>query len=80
MDGGPKQTGKFFTFFVDDVEHRIDHSPATGAELMDIAGVPHDVGLVLLLEDGTQETIKPTDTIELEPGRRLKKAPRFKRG
>lgn len=72
--------GKFFTVFVDDIEYHFDHSPVTGGEIMDAAGIPHDVGLVLLHEDGTQERIGVDEEVDLKPGRRFKKAPRFKRG
>jgi hypothetical protein len=72
--------GKFFTVFVDDIEYHFDHSPVTGGEIMDAAGIPYDVGLVLLHEDGTQERIGVDEEVDLKPGRRFKKAPRFKRG
>jgi hypothetical protein len=72
--------GPFFTFFVDDREFRVDKPVISGAEIMDLAGIPREVGLVLILEDGTQRAFGATETIELEPGRRFKKAPRFKRG
>lgn len=76
---------KFYTFFfVEDgkeTEHRIEKQTATGAELMELVGVPLEIGLVLLNEDGTQRFIGAEDTITFEgPGRRVKKAPRFKRG
>lgn len=73
-------TGQFFTIFVDDVEYRFDKSIVTGGEIMDIAGIPHSVGLVLINDDGTQERVGEDEEIELKPGRRFKKAPRFKRG
>lgn len=72
--------GPFYTVFIDDVEYRFDHTPVTGQELMDIAGIPHSTGIILLLEDGTQQQISVSDTVDLKPGRRFKKAPRFKRG
>lgn len=73
-------SGKFFTFFVDDVEFHVDDATPTGGEIMDIAGIPREVGLVLILEDGTQRAVAEDEVIELRPGRRFKKAPRFKRG
>lgn len=73
-------TGQFFTIFVDDVEYRFDKSIVTGGEIMDIAGIPRSVGLVLINDDGTQERVGEDEEIELKPGRRFKKAPRFKRG
>ena len=72
--------GPFHTFFVDDEEFRIDEPTITGGEIMDLAGIPREVGLLLCLEDGTQETVGADQVIDLKPGRRFRKAPRFKRG
>ena len=72
--------GPFYTVFVDDVEYRFDHTPVTGGEIMDAAGIPYDVGLLLIDEDGTQEPVGVEEEVDLKPGRRFKKAPRFKRG
>lgn len=72
--------GRFYTALIDDVEYRFDHTPVTGRELTDAAGIPHSAGLVLLLEDGSQQSVGLDEQIDLKPGRRFKKAPRFKRG
>jgi len=72
--------GKFYTLFIDDKEYRVEKSTMTGAEIMDLGGIPHESGLVQILEDGSQVQVKETDVIELKPGRRFKKAPRFRRG
>jgi hypothetical protein len=72
--------GKFYTLFVDDREYHVTQEIITGGEIMDLAGIPRDVGLVLILEDGTQAGVAADEEIELKPGRRFKKAPRFKRG
>ncbi len=74
------EEGPFYTVFIDDVELRFDHTPVTGRELMDAAGIPYATGLVLILEDGTQVPVGLDEEIDLKPGRRFKKAPRFKRG
>ena len=47
---------------------------------MELAGIPLEVGLLLCLDDGTQEQVEPDEVIELKPGRRFRKAPHFKRG
>jgi hypothetical protein len=47
---------------------------------MDAAGIPYSVGLVQLLDDGTQASVGLDEVFELKPGHRFKKAPRFKRG
>lgn len=74
------EKGPFYTVFVDDVEYRFDHTPVTGGEIMDAVGIPRSVGLILVNEDGSQEQIAVDQQIDLKPGRRFKKAPRFKRG
>jgi hypothetical protein len=77
---GDREGGKFFTFFVDDREFRIDTPTVTGAGVMELAGIEQAVGLMLIDDDGTQRAVQPGEVIELKPGRRFKKAPRFKRG
>jgi len=75
-----REQGKFYTFFVDDREFRVNEPVITGAEIMDLAGIAQSVGLILIEDDGTQRQIQPDEQVELKPGRRFKKAPRFKRG
>ena len=75
-----EKRGPFFTFFVDGEEFQIGEETITGAEIMNLAGIPVEVGLLLCLEDGTQENVQPDQVIELKPGRRFRKAPQFKRG
>lgn len=74
---GTETESKFFTRFVDDKEFHIEESTKTGGEIMDRAIIPGEVGLIEVLEDGTQVQIGEADVVELEPGRRFKKAPRF---
>ena len=79
-DEAPEAGGPFYAVEVDGVEIRFDHTPVTGGEIMDAASIPRDVGLVEILEDGTQKAVSAGQEIELKPGRRMKKRPRFKRG
>ena len=72
--------GKFYIVCVDDVDYRFDHSPVTAGEIMDKAGVPRSVGLLLINNDGTQRSVDEDEEFDLKPGRRFKKKPRFKRG
>lgn len=72
---------KFYTFFVDGEEYQTEESSLTCGEIMDIAGIPRDVGLIHIHEDGTEEQCEADEVFEFEgPGRRFKKAPRFRRG
>ena len=75
-----KTKGKFYTLFIDDVEYHVETPEMTGAQIMDLGAIPYEVGLLLILEDGTQEQIEENEVIELKPGRSFKKAPKFKRG
>lgn len=72
--------GKFYTFFVDGVEFHVETPTLTGLQIMTLAGIPPSVGLLLIQEDGSQVQVAPQDVIELKPGLRFKKAPRFTRG
>lgn len=73
--------GKFFTLFIDEKEFQVHQSTLTGAEIMELGGIPQSIGLILCKEDGTEAAVRPEDVIVFEgPGRRFKKAPRFKRG
>lgn len=70
----------FYTFFVDDHEFRVERSTITGGEIMDLAGIPREVGLVQILDDGTQRIVTVDEVIELKPRRHFRRAPHFKRG
>ena len=81
MQVNDDKSGKFYTFFVDGTEHHTEQPQLTGGEIMDIAGIPRAIGLVQILEDGSQQQVSENEVIEFTgPGRRFKKAPRFKRG
>jgi hypothetical protein len=80
MQAQHPDSGKFFTFFVDGREFRIGDASITGAEIMDLAGIPREVGLLLIEEDGSQRQVAADEVVELAPGRRFRKAPRFTRG
>jgi hypothetical protein len=77
---GRETGGKFYTLFIDGKEYHVEKSELTGAEIMDMGGIPHELGLLLILEDGTQVQVREDEVIDLKPGRRFKKAPRFIRG
>ena len=77
LNDGPSP---FFRFFVDDKEFHVVQQTILAGEIMDLARIPRDIGLIQIFADGTQEQLSPDDVIELKPDRRFKKAPRFKRG
>jgi hypothetical protein len=71
---------KFFTIFADGKEFHTDKAVISGGEIMDLAGIPRETGLIEVRDDGTQVQVRADELIELQPGRRFKKAPRFVRG
>jgi hypothetical protein len=75
-----KMKGKVYLVFVDGQDYEFDHSPVTGREIMDVAGIPYEVGLLLILEDGTQRPFGIDEEIDLKPGRSFIHKPNFKRG
>lgn len=72
--------GPPYVFEVDGVPYEWPDATVTGAEIMETAGIDVSIGIVLVHEDGTQESISPDRTITLKAGQRIKKRPRFKRG
>jgi hypothetical protein len=75
QDSGPK-----YFVEIDGTEYEFDHEPVTGGEIMDEAGIPREQGLLELLDDGQQRQVPVDEEIELKPGKRFKKRPRFRRG
>jgi hypothetical protein len=78
--GSNQPSGKFYTFFVDDREFHVDQTPITARVIMEKAGVPIEQGLFIIQDDDTQRQVDPDEEFDLQPGRRFKKAPRFRRG
>lgn len=77
---GKEVEGKFYTLFIDGKEYHVEQATLTGLDIMNLGGIPRELGLVLIQEDGTQVQVREDEVIELKPGRRFKKAPRFQRG
>lgn len=69
-----------YYFAVDGREFDVETPTITGAEIMRLAGIPADQGLILIAEDGTQRAVTPSELFELEPGKHFKKQPHFRRG
>lgn len=73
--------GKLYALVVDGTEYRVHQESITGAEIMDLAGIPREVGLILIEEDGTQRPFGTDEVFTFEgPGRRFKRRPTFVRG
>jgi hypothetical protein len=75
QEHGPK-----YFIEVDGTEYELHQDEITGGALMDIAGIPREQGVLEILDDGTQRQVGVDEEIELKPGKRFKKRPRFRRG
>ncbi|HEX5113666.1 MAG TPA: multiubiquitin domain-containing protein [Pseudonocardiaceae bacterium] len=79
-DHGPGEHRAVFVFEVDGKPYEYDHPTIAGAEIMAIAGISPNEGLIQILPDGTRKTIAPGEVVHLVPGVQFKRRPRFKRG
>lgn len=77
---GAPQENQEWLFDVDGTTYRHDHPFITGGQIMDLAGIPREQGLILCHEDGTQESIPADQRVKLVPRPQFKRRPRFKRG
>jgi hypothetical protein len=69
-----------FVFEVDNVTYKHDCPTITGTEIMALAGISPNDGLIQILPDGTRKSVAPDETVHLVPGVQFKRRPRFKRG
>lgn len=74
-------TKRWYFFFVDEQKYRTQNFELSCSQIMDIAGIPHQTGILQILEDGTQVQLAETDIVILKDSNcKFKKIPRFKRG
>lgn len=76
---GPDSAGTF-VFEVDGKTYEHDRPRILGSEIMTVAEISPNDGLVQLLPDGTTVTINPDDEVKLVPGAQFRRRPRFRRG
>jgi hypothetical protein len=74
-DQGPKYFVK-----IEGTEYEWPKSTISVVEIRTLGGLPADLPVVQEFLDGTERTLAETDTIELQPGHRFGRAPRYKRG
>lgn len=77
--GNPDQ-GAVFVYEADGTTYQHDRPKITGGEIMDIAGIPREQGLIKINDDGTTTSVTADQEVHLVPQARFKRRPRFKRG
>ena len=78
--GAGEGVGSRFVFDVDDVTYDHDGPRITGGEIMAVAGVSPNEGLIQVLPDGSRKSVAPDEMVHLVPRPQFKRRPRFKRG
>jgi len=72
--------GKRYYINIEGTEYPWEKNTATTAEIRSIGMLPADLPVVEEFPDGTERTLTENEVIELKPGHRYGRAPKFKRG
>lgn len=68
-------------FYVDiEGEYPWERDTITTAEIRTLGNLPANLPVVEEFPDGTERTLGENETVELKPGHRYGRAPKFKRG
>jgi len=75
------EEGRSFCYVVDGVQYESSHPRITAGEIMDSAGIPREVGLIEISEDGTLRNVGADETFNLaQHFGKFKRCPSFNRG
>lgn len=74
------QTGRKFFVNIEGTEYSWESDTITVAEIRQLGNLPTDQPVVEESPEGTEKTLADTDTVELKPGHRYGRAPKYKRG
>jgi len=74
------EKGPKYHIWIDGTEYVVHQETITVAEIRQLGSIPPELPIILVNEDGTEETLRDDETVELKPGRRFSRAPRFVRG
>lgn len=75
-----KEDGQKFYVNIEGQEYPWDRSTITVAEIRTLGGIPSNQSIVQESPDGSERTLAEGETVELKPGHRHGRAPRYKRG
>jgi len=80
-DGTGQAPGRAtFVFEVEGTVFKHNRPRITGGEIMDLAGIPREQGLIQINPDGTTSSVAADQEVHLVPKPQFKRRPRFKRG
>ncbi len=75
-----EQVGQKFYVNIEGTEYSWDKNTITARDIRSLSGIPADVPILQEAPDGTERTISESETISLQPGHRLGRAAKYKRG
>ncbi len=76
----PEQAGKKFFVNIEGTEYPWDKETISTKEIRDLGNLPAVLPVIEEQPDGTERTLAEDEVIELKPGHRLGRAPKYKRG
>ena len=82
LEHGPDHdhAGPKYFVNVEGTEHPWERDTITTAEIRTLGNLPVDQPVIQEMPDGTERTLAEDARIELQPGHRYGRAPRYKRG
>ncbi len=72
--------GKKFYINIEGTEHPWDKETITVEEIRNLGGLPTDQPVIQEMPDGAEITLTGSEVINLEPGHRYGRAPKYRRG
>jgi hypothetical protein len=75
-----EQSGPKFYVNIEGSEHEWKSDSISVSQLRELGNIPTDQQIVEEAPDGSERTLAPNEIIQLKPGHRFGRAPRYKRG
>lgn len=72
--------GKKYFVNIEGSEYPWDKDAISTAEIRSLGKLPQDLPIVEEFPDGTERTLQEGEIVQLKPGHRFGRAPKFKRG
>lgn len=80
MNADHNNSGKKYYVNIEGTEYPWDKDTITVAEIRTLGSLPSNLPLIEESPDGTERTLGENEVVELKPGHRYGRAPKFKRG
>jgi hypothetical protein len=75
-----EHSGQKYFVNIEGTEYPWDKATISTSEIRLLGNIPADQPIVQESPDGTERTLNENESVEIKPGHRLGRAPRYKRG